>query len=442
MNGVVVGVVVVGVARSTSAATHTPPGLYVCRWEHTPSPSSNFLKRCHCNTATGTGYGQYVQAVSEGNHHWQGRHLIRPLCRRRCRRALPMAVPACLRLPRAAHVAASMLGVSRALHMLLPAGSASAAQFTQHCQPHPKPSRAPHSLPPPCCSYTFHKVFYSSYLYVFTLVLPNSVFILWGWPAQAAQYGNVYTYMPPSVARDISIVLMVLHQVIVFGLFAFPIFYMAEKAVGVHTGAHWKRVLTRLPISLLLWLIALAFPFFGELADVAWAVGVGRCWCGPLLVRAAGRQGVEGRQQVGAGSGRPGPAPAGRSARARSPAQRMACRPPPLIPPLLSAPAGVINDLLGAFTTTFEASALPAAASTAVAAAAGGSGRQQALPGSCPLGFPAARRHCCSRDAPPRPPRLFVSQTFIIPCLAYNIHYQLKGTAALNRAESTKPPNK
>ncbi|PSC69121.1 auxin transporter 1 [Micractinium conductrix] len=157
--------------------------------------------------------------------------------------------------------------------------------------------------------YTFHKVFYSSYLYVFTLVLPNSVFILWGWPAQAAQYGNVYTYMPPSVARDISIVLMVLHQVIVFGLFAFPIFYMAEKAVGVHTGAHWKRVLTRLPISLLLWLIALAFPFFG-----------------------------------------------------------------------------VINDLLGAFTTTFE--------------------------------------------------------TFIIPCLAYNIHYQLKGTAALNRAESTKPPNK
>lgn len=30
--------------------------------------------------------------------------------------------------------------------------------------------------------------------------------------------GNVYAYMPPSVARDFSIVLMVLHQVIVFGL--------------------------------------------------------------------------------------------------------------------------------------------------------------------------------------------------------------------------------
>ena len=33
---------------------------------------------------------------------------------------------------------------------------------------------------------------------------------------------TVYGYMPPSVARDFSIVLMVIHQVIVFGLFAFP----------------------------------------------------------------------------------------------------------------------------------------------------------------------------------------------------------------------------
>ncbi|KAL4441475.1 hypothetical protein ABPG77_001979 [Micractinium sp. CCAP 211/92] len=156
--------------------------------------------------------------------------------------------------------------------------------------------------------YKFHKVFYISYSYVYTLVLPNSVFIFWGWPSQAAQYGNVYAYMPPSVARDFSIVLMVLHQVIVFGLFAFPLYFMVEKWWGVHTNApYWKRVAARLPVGLLLWLIALAFPFFG-----------------------------------------------------------------------------VINDLLGAFTTTFE--------------------------------------------------------TFIIPPLVYNIHYQLKKSAAKNRAESTKPP--
>lgn len=38
----------------------------------------------------------------------------------------------------------------------------------------------------------------------------------------ACRYGNVYGYMPASVARDISIVLMVAHQVIVFGLVSIP----------------------------------------------------------------------------------------------------------------------------------------------------------------------------------------------------------------------------
>lgn len=35
-------------------------------------------------------------------------------------------------------------------------------------------------------SLTF-QVFYGSYSYVFTLVMPNSIFIYWGWPEQAAQ---------------------------------------------------------------------------------------------------------------------------------------------------------------------------------------------------------------------------------------------------------------
>ena len=74
--------------------------------------------------------------------------------------------------------------------------------------------------------------------------------------------------MPPSVARDISIVLMVLHQVIVFGLFSFPIYFMVEKALKVHDGPYWKRVAARLPVALLLWLIALAFPFFGVINDL------------------------------------------------------------------------------------------------------------------------------------------------------------------------------
>lgn len=117
--------------------------------------------------------------------------------------------------------------------------------------------------------YKFHRVFYGSYLYVYTLILPNSIFVVSGWFDEAAKYGNVFAYFPPSVPQKISIVLMVLHQVIVFALFAFPLYFMAEKAVGVHEGAPlWKRYLVRLPIGLLLWLVALAFPFFGVINEV------------------------------------------------------------------------------------------------------------------------------------------------------------------------------
>jgi hypothetical protein len=31
-------------------------------------------------------------------------------------------------------------------------------------------------------------------------------------------------------------------------------------------------------------------------------------------------------------------------------------------------------------------------------------------------------------------------QTFIIPCLAFNIHYQLKQASGQNRLQSSKPP--
>ena len=38
--------------------------------------------------------------------------------------------------------------------------------------------------------YKFHRVFYFSYLYVYTLILPNSVFMVAGWFDEAAKYGE------------------------------------------------------------------------------------------------------------------------------------------------------------------------------------------------------------------------------------------------------------
>lgn len=38
--------------------------------------------------------------------------------------------------------------------------------------------------------YNFHKTFFGSYSYVFTLVIPNTIFVYWGFPAEARQYGT------------------------------------------------------------------------------------------------------------------------------------------------------------------------------------------------------------------------------------------------------------
>ena len=38
--------------------------------------------------------------------------------------------------------------------------------------------------------FTFHRVYYFSYLYVYTLVLPNSVLMVAGWFDEAAEFGE------------------------------------------------------------------------------------------------------------------------------------------------------------------------------------------------------------------------------------------------------------
>ena len=40
--------------------------------------------------------------------------------------------------------------------------------------------------------YNFHKSFFGSYSYVFSLVIPNTIFVYWGFPAEARLYGMYY----------------------------------------------------------------------------------------------------------------------------------------------------------------------------------------------------------------------------------------------------------
>ncbi len=56
-----------------------------------------------------------------------------------------------------------------------------------------------------------------------------------------------------------------LFQAVAFGLYIMPLNFMWEKLWGVHQSPYLVRVLVRFPVVLLLWFLALAFPFFGPL---------------------------------------------------------------------------------------------------------------------------------------------------------------------------------
>lgn len=48
-------------------------------------------------------------------------------------------------------------------------------------------------------------------------------------------------------------------------VFIQPVYYVAEKAVRVHTRQMWRRILVRLPVFGTVWFLAIAIPFFGPL---------------------------------------------------------------------------------------------------------------------------------------------------------------------------------
>lgn len=58
-------------------------------------------------------------------------------------------------------------------------------------------------------------------------------------------------------------------QCVAFGLFVTPLFLMWEKVVGVHhTKVYALRAVARIPVVLLIWFLAVAFPFFGPINSI------------------------------------------------------------------------------------------------------------------------------------------------------------------------------
>ena len=66
-------------------------------------------------------------------------------------------------------------------------------------------------------------------------------------------------------AKVASVALMIIHQLAAFAYYVTPVMYMWERLIRTHNQPWYIRLPSRLPVSLVIWLIAMAFPFYGAI---------------------------------------------------------------------------------------------------------------------------------------------------------------------------------
>ena len=115
---------------------------------------------------------------------------------------------------------------------------------------------------------TYDKSYFYSFLYVFTLTLPNAISAYRTFGSISRFNPNSFNMYPQSFARDFGIVMMSLHQLVAFGLFIGPLFHIMEHFLKIHDKKFSTRVMCRLPLCGFIMLIAVAFPFFGAINSV------------------------------------------------------------------------------------------------------------------------------------------------------------------------------
>ena len=115
---------------------------------------------------------------------------------------------------------------------------------------------------------SYDKSYFWSYLYVFSLTMPNAVTAYHTYGQEARYNANSFNLFPRSAGRDFGIIMMSLHQAVAFGLFAGPLFHMWEKLTGIHDKRFVIRAFARLPLCGCMVLLAVAFPFFGAVNSI------------------------------------------------------------------------------------------------------------------------------------------------------------------------------
>ncbi|KAK9909400.1 hypothetical protein WJX75_001727 [Coccomyxa subellipsoidea] len=107
--------------------------------------------------------------------------------------------------------------------------------------------------------------YFFGWLWTLTLILPHSIAANLAWPDQVYAQDNIYSVLPHSIWKIISVWLMNIHQLVAFSLYVVPLLFMWEKLIRVHSKPWYIRLPLRLPVSLALYLIGVAFPFYGTI---------------------------------------------------------------------------------------------------------------------------------------------------------------------------------
>ena len=119
----------------------------------------------------------------------------------------------------------------------------------------------------------FKSIYLLATVYVLTLTLPSAAAAYWAFGDALLTHSNALALLPRTPFRDAAVVLMLIHQFITFGFACTPLYFVWEKAVGMHgTRSVLKRALARLPIVVPIWFLAIIFPFFGPINSAVGAL--------------------------------------------------------------------------------------------------------------------------------------------------------------------------
>ncbi|KAJ7298168.1 hypothetical protein O6H91_Y013100 [Diphasiastrum complanatum] len=121
-----------------------------------------------------------------------------------------------------------------------------------------------------------YKVMYTyAILYIFSLTIPSASTMYWAFGDSLLTITNAFAFLPKTKFRDAAVCVMLIHQITEFSLLSLPVHFVWEKALGVHHSKHFTiRTVSRIPVVLVIWLIAVMVPLLGPISSVVGSLSV------------------------------------------------------------------------------------------------------------------------------------------------------------------------